>query len=322
LSYNISDDYQEFLAFDTTDTPSGFEVDNNTIVRDHKTNTTDIFCILYYSVTGPTPDSTWLNFSNNVIYNPAEKVLNGTYSYKYYDFPHDHNIYYDGTSDPVGYALGTGDKIADPQMVNPGNLNYNLSSTSPAIDAAASLGYTSDIYNNTVPYGSGPDMGAIEYHGVATSEAVSDPGFENQTSSTLSAPWHSEGTATYGVDYRAGKARTGVNDAWISSNSSGQSGDIYQTITVSPNTTYKLSAYVNSSANIGNNFLIGMRNTSGGNIKQTQLTPSGTGYTQLVDTSTYTTGASETSIVIFAGYTSTAKKAMWVQLDDFSCVPQ
>jgi hypothetical protein len=248
-------------------------------------------------------------------------VLNGTYSYKYYDFPHDHNIYYDGTSDPLGYALGTGDIVANPEFVNLGNLNYHLCSNSPAIDAAVNLDYTSDVDNNPVPVGNGPDMGACEYQGSST-EAVSDPGFENQTSSTLSAPWYSEGAATFGVDYHAGKARTPLNDGWISSTAVGKWGNIYQTITVKPNTTYKLSAYVNSSGNIGNNLVIGMRNISGGNIHQTQLTPSGSGYTQLVDTSTYTTGASETSIVIFVGYTSTLKKSMWIQLDDVSCVQQ
>ena len=60
---------------------------------------------------------------------------------------------------------------------------------------------------------------------------------------------------------------------------------------------------------------MGITNTSDGNKQETRLTPSSSGYTKLTNTNTYTTGASETSVVIYIGYNSSAGSS-WVEIDD------
>ncbi|MGL1710531.1 hypothetical protein ACSTJN_23600, partial [Vibrio parahaemolyticus] len=51
VSENVSDDYQQFIAWDTTTTPSGYVVQNNTVIRSSDTAT--LFDQYYYRVTGP-----------------------------------------------------------------------------------------------------------------------------------------------------------------------------------------------------------------------------------------------------------------------------
>jgi len=47
---------------------------------------------------------------------------------------------------------------------------------------------------------------------------IQDGSFENQTSTTLSGPWYHSASGNGGVDYNAGKARTGNNNGWIDNN--------------------------------------------------------------------------------------------------------
>lgn len=167
ISYNVSDDYQQFVAFDTTTTPYHYKVYQNTIVRTHYANATNVFTIFYYRDEGFPPTDSWLNIENNIFYTPTAKALNGTYSYKPFDFPHSHNVFYDTTSDPIGYPPGPGDVIADPRFVDLAAHNLHLSSDSPAIAAGVPLGFTKDLDNNPVPAGRAPDDGAYEYEGQA-----------------------------------------------------------------------------------------------------------------------------------------------------------
>jgi hypothetical protein len=165
VAYNISDDYQQFIAWDTTTRPSNFLVEHNTVIRARPENACPLFTVFYYREEGPEPDASWLTFRNNVFYTIWQPVLNNSdYPYNY---PHDHNLFFTpddaSMSDPVGYPPGPGDVIADPKFVDLAERDLHLQSTSPAIDLGVDLGYTSDYDGNPVPIGPAPDAGAYEY---------------------------------------------------------------------------------------------------------------------------------------------------------------
>ena len=170
VAYNISDDYQQFIAWDTTTQPSGFLVEHNTIIREHRQNATPLFTVFYYRDPGSDPDESWLTFRNSIFYTTYAPVLDN--SGHPFDYPHDHNLFFApsiGLDDPVGYPLGPGDVIADPQFVDFGGRDLHLQPSSPAIDIGIDLGYTDDFDSNPVPIGSAPDAGAYEHQGAAPS---------------------------------------------------------------------------------------------------------------------------------------------------------
>jgi len=75
---------------------------------------------------------------------------------------------YDSTEEAAWIAAGhTRGIFTNPQLVNPSIDDFHLQSTSPAIDAGIDVGLTSDFEGNVVPYGSGPDIGAFEFIGIA-----------------------------------------------------------------------------------------------------------------------------------------------------------
>lgn len=80
---------------------------------------------------------------------------------------HTNNVYFAaGNPDPMGgVALGAGEVIADPKFVDATTRNLHLMASSPAIDAGAVLGYMQDLLGRAVPFGSAPDIGALEYQG-------------------------------------------------------------------------------------------------------------------------------------------------------------
>ena len=83
-------------------------------------------------------------------------------------FTHDHNLYYLANQRTrVGFALGQGERVANPLFANLGARDLHLQSRSPAIDAGANLGYTLDFDDQAVPQGSAPDLGTHEYRGAS-----------------------------------------------------------------------------------------------------------------------------------------------------------
>jgi hypothetical protein len=61
---------------------------------------------------------------------------------------------------PAGCSSSVGD---DPLFTNAAGGDFTLQATSPAIDAGADVGLTSDYQGTAVPQGAGPDIGAYEY---------------------------------------------------------------------------------------------------------------------------------------------------------------
>ena len=139
----------------------------------------------------------------------------------------------------------------------------------------------------------------------AGTELTANGGFE---ASSL-APWACSGQC--GQDRGAGIARTGANNGWVR-NTSGWN-DVHQTIAVQQNKTYRITAWLRTSANNKDGYF-GMR-TSGGQVIGEQKFGSFPGYTQI--TVTVNSGAN-TSLVAYAG--TWANGDTWVQLDDVSVI--
>ena len=102
------------------------------------------------------PEGNNFKVQNNIIYNYNPSI-------KYSNTPQ--NLVSANNMANLGAAtyLGTNGKIADPQFVNIATKDFQLKSTSPAIDYVVSNGVLFDLNNKTRPYGSGLDLGAYEY---------------------------------------------------------------------------------------------------------------------------------------------------------------
>jgi S-formylglutathione hydrolase FrmB len=135
-------------------------------------------------------------------------------------------------------------------------------------------------------------------------DAVVNGGFENGQ-----APWACAGIC--GADNGLGLARTGAGNGWVR-NTTGWN-DLHQTIAVSPNRTYRITAWIRSSANNANGY-VGLRTTSGQVVGEQRFGYLN-GYTQI--TVQANTG-SNTSLVVFAGLW--ANGDTWLQLDDVAVV--
>ncbi len=133
--------------------------------------------------------------------------------------------------------------------------------------------------------------------------AVVDGGFE----SPGLGPWACSGTC--GADHGAGLSRTGTGNGWAR-NTSGWN-DVHQTITVTPNRTYTITAWIRTSANNTSGYF-GLR-TTGGQVIGEQQFGRLDNYTKL--TVTVNPGA-QTSVVIYAGLWPSGDT--WLQLDDVS----
>jgi len=161
IAYNITNDYQEFiLLWQGHD----WHIENNTVLRVlPKNSVTDV--VFTFREGGNT---VW----NNVfVVSSGRKVFsdNGTQVYGMANWAgqtHFANIYFsvDATqSDPVGVALGRGEKIADPKFADFAKSDFHLTSGSPAVDAGEPTDFPTDFDGNPVPSGKAPDIGAYEF---------------------------------------------------------------------------------------------------------------------------------------------------------------
>jgi len=74
---------------------------------------------------------------------------------------------------------------------------------------------------------------------------LSDPGFEDQPGSSVSAPWVRGENGAIGIDRDLGYALSGSNNAYLRATSGFQ--NIYQDIAVMPNRNYRLTGWVKTS---------------------------------------------------------------------------
>jgi hypothetical protein len=153
---------------------------------------------------------------------------------------------------------------------------------------------------------------------------IQDPGFENQSHTSgaaLSSPWFTQDPSGEQIDAEnLGTAHSGSIEAnFWQPNNTGNSGfsDIYQTVSVTPNTSYTLSGWFDDSDNSGfTGAEFGVRTGSGSVVTQTAIPPTGgvsaSGYYQQVSL-TFNSG-NNTSLQVFAGYTPT--QFSWLHVDD------
>ena len=132
---------------------------------------------------------------------------------------------------------------------------------------------------------------------------VANGGFESGL-----APWACAGQC--GRD-GGGFSRTGVGNGWAR-NTSGWN-DLHQTVAVSPNRTYRVTAWIRTSADNRDGYL-GLRTTSGQVVGETRFANLGA-YTQV--TATVGSGPN-TSLVVFAGVWASGDTVL--QVDDVSVV--
>ncbi|MFC0682186.1 choice-of-anchor Q domain-containing protein [Lysobacter korlensis] len=303
---NVSDDYQQFVAWDTTTHPTGYLAVNNTVVRRHSSGLSRLFDIYYYREPGPAPSADWITIRNNIFYTPNRSTLG------VFDFPHDHNLFYGGTN-PVGFPLGSGDLISDPRFVNFASGDLRLSVASPAVDNGAAAGSSTDLDGNATGIGAGSDIGAFERQAAPTfgANAVADGGFESQLTVTASSsPWNSQGSLSYGVDVNAGKARSGQDNGWIATSGSSSWGALRQTVAVTPNTNYRMTAWVRNSGNFDQAW-IGAK-TIGGAVLNEVRHGKAPQYNRF--TVTFNSG-SNSSVVLHVGFWGVNSTA-WEQIDD------
>ncbi|MFF2522992.1 choice-of-anchor Q domain-containing protein [Streptomyces liangshanensis] len=305
LLYNISDDYQQFVAFDTTTHPSGYQADHNTVVRARGDNQTQ-FAIYFYREEGPPPADSWLSITNNIFYLTSGVVLYD------YNWPHHHNLVYGA----LGYSPGVGDIAADPQFTNTAGGDFRPGPTSPAKDNGTTATAATDIYGNNSTVGLGTDIGAVEAQTApaAGANAVSDSGFEQQTAITAtSTPWLAEGALATGVDVAQGKAHTGSDNAWITSAGQTDWGGVKQIVNVTAGATYRLTVWVKNSGNIDHGWL-GAKTTTGTVVNEISYgsSPAWTRYVLTVKPGT------ATQLSLYAGYYGPSGVSTWQTIDDIT----
>jgi len=199
--------------------------------------------------------------------------------------------------------------------VNQSTGDLRLTSVSAARDNGVASTFGTDLFGNPTNVGLGTDMGAVECqcNTNAGANLLSDGGFETQTSITsTSTPWYSEGTLSYGVDVNAGKAHSGQDDAWISTNGTDWGG-LKQNVAVTANSTYRLTVWVKSSANDDNAWL-GVKTTSGTVLNEVGHGASSAGYTRYIVSFN---SSSNTTVSVYAG-TWGSGTGTFEQIDDVS----
>lgn len=148
----------------------------------------------------------------------------------------------------------------------------------------------------------------------APSGLVKDPGFENQTSRAISAPWGWEGSDPKGVDVALGLENTGRNNAWIRAGSRNWNA-LTQKVTVTPNTEYALGAWVRVSGNFTGGYFGARTGDNRAILNEVRYgaAANNPGAYQYLETK-FNSGAN-TSVIVFLGYWAPGADS-WVQVDD------
>lgn len=328
ISYNVSDDYQQFLAFDTTTDPTGYQALHNTVIRRSALNTTTFFASLYYREVVAPPASDWLAIRDNLFYADSQKVLAGSYTFAPFEFPHDHNLLA-GQPDPLGYPLGAGDVIAAPRFATPlpasgfvtDPSQVALAADSAAIDHGVTRPAEVDVLGNPIPRSGSPDAGAVEFQGVPDpqpevpvvlgSELLSDPGFESQTPGVApAAPWDVSGPGS--VLAASGSPHSGRVFTRIAG-SGGSFTVLRRSVSVTPGQPYRFTLWVRTSAAICDTCIYyGVKTVPGQVVREFIAPPALSGWTELAVDFTPTTS----SVYLQLGYYGSSTDL--VETDDWS----
>jgi hypothetical protein len=157
ISYNVSDDYQQFIFFWDGDSSS---IENNTVIRTRPANSgvNVVFTFI---------NSGYLIRNNIFVLSDSLQVFaGGAYDARNFNQVHENNLYFRPSGspiEPIGQSVGKGEIIADPKFRNSKKSDFRLRCNSPAIDKGQNLGYTLDYLYNTVPSGKMADIGAFEF---------------------------------------------------------------------------------------------------------------------------------------------------------------
>jgi hypothetical protein len=139
---------------------------------------------------------------------------------------------------------------------------------------------------------------------------VRDSGFENQTTTTISAPWVGEGPDFKGIDRGTGLANSGANNAFIRTSTRNWNA-VTQHVAVQPYTTYRLQAWLRTSSQFPTGYLGVRGGTSTTVVAQTPFGVTG-GYRLVsVEFLSYW----RTDVTVFVGYQAPGVDS-WVQIDD------
>lgn len=142
---------------------------------------------------------------------------------------------------------------------------------------------------------------------------LSDPGLEEQRSASASPPFRLSGTG--GIDRGLNNAHSGANNGWVRANQIQGFQSLTQSVTVRPNTSYRLSGWIRSSAANTDGYF-GARGINGGAVIKEMKFGSLPGYTQL----TVDFNAGNNRVVdVYTGVWGNGGDA-WAQVDDLVLV--
>ncbi|MFP2930525.1 DUF4185 domain-containing protein [Pyxidicoccus sp. 3LG] len=143
------------------------------------------------------------------------------------------------------------------------------------------------------------------------SNLLSEPGFESQAATPVTAPWYPQGNA--GVDRNVGQARTGQDNGFVRYNSGWNA--LKQNVVVQPYTDYTLKGWIRTSSNHTEGYF-GARGPGNGPIVGEVRFGALGAYTQL----TVNFNSGPNSIVEVYGGLWAHDGDTWIQLDDVSLV--
>jgi ligand-binding sensor domain-containing protein len=180
---------------------------------------------------------------------------------------------------------------------------YNGPVNIAATTTLKAIAYKSGLTNSNVTTGT---------YTINTAPAgiVGDPGFENQTSNTVSAPWALEGRGGIDRNLNPRTSRSGLNNGWAGLQNGWNA--LIQRVPVAQNTNYTLTGYVQTSSTVIDGYF-GVRSSNNSVLKEVKFGTM-TAYTSL--TVSFNSGANS-SVVIFAGHLINNVGA-WMHLDDVS----
>ncbi len=169
-----NDDYQRALNFGSADTTHTYDsiMFYNNIVTNNETYDTEDYAILL-PINGT---STNFFFKNNIFLNMKYDILRGeggrTYLIGMDNLQFTNNIIFNsGNNSYVWFTnyqnyltnfTWSDNIIADPQWIN-GGTNFNLQSTSPAINTGVDVGLTEDYIRQSLSSTLPPEIGILEY---------------------------------------------------------------------------------------------------------------------------------------------------------------